>query len=122
MAEHPEADVLRQLELKLLNPDVRMNADEVEHLLSDDFVEFGGSGRVFDKATTIDRLERDQPFASTMTAFRARFLTADIALVTYRLSCSGCSGPPRRSLRSSIWKRTGGVWCLLFHQGTPCTD
>jgi glyoxylase I family protein len=122
MAEHSEADLLRQLELKLLNPDVRMNRDEVEPLLSDDFVEFGGSGRVFDKSTTADRLERDRPFARTMTAFRARFLTSHIALVTYRLSCSECSGPARESLRSSIWKRTGGVWRILFHQGTPCAD
>ena len=50
------ADLLRRLEVRLLQSDVRRSPTAVADLLADEFVEFGSSGRVFDKAQSIDPL------------------------------------------------------------------
>jgi hypothetical protein len=42
-AESPQANLIRQLEERLLRPEVRVSADQVGDLLADDFIEFGTS-------------------------------------------------------------------------------
>ena len=37
------------LERKLLDPDVRASSQELDRLIADDFVEFGSSGRIWNK-------------------------------------------------------------------------
>lgn len=108
-------DHLRRLELSLLDDAVRNRPDEVSALLADDFVEFGSSGRIFDKQQIIDAIRGDTGARRSVTDFRARALSDDVALLTYRVSGDG----GRSSLRCSIWRRSGGSWRMLFHQGTP---
>jgi hypothetical protein len=47
--------LLRELEERLLASDVRSSREDVSDLLADDFVEFGRSGRVYDRQQTIER-------------------------------------------------------------------
>jgi len=107
-----EAQTLRDLEERLLLPSVRASPDEVEPLLADEFIEFGSSGRIYDKEQIILLLQQEQGRARcTLTDFSARRLAADVVLVTYRVVES-------RTIRSSIWRLVDGRWCMVFHQGT----
>lgn len=56
------ANELRTLEEKLLQPDFRRNRAAVAELLADDFREFGSSGRTWDKQQILDKLESEPPF------------------------------------------------------------
>jgi hypothetical protein len=118
-----DEDVLRHLEEQLLSASVRRSAERVAALLVDDFVEFGGSGRVFDKAQIVADLAAEpltmSPVLRSLREFRVRKLAPDVALVTYRAVRSGADGGEAHSLRSSIWTRDAGSWRMVFHQGTP---
>ena len=121
-----EATLLRRLEEELLTPEIRHSPDQVRDLLSDDFVEFGSSGGVFNKQQVIEALEHEGPPDPTtrlsLVDFIARRLASDVILVTYRINQEGGPGTrPESRLRSSIWKLTEGRWQMVFHQGTPST-
>jgi hypothetical protein len=111
----PDADEqqVAQRELALLDPEVRRDPERMRALLHADFVEFGASGRVWDRTSivavtsgTVDRI--------VATEFSTARLGPDAILVTFRSDDQG-----RRALRSSVWIRDGEVgWVLRFHQGT----
>ncbi|MGZ4973160.1 MAG: DUF4440 domain-containing protein [Limisphaerales bacterium] len=52
---------LQKLEELMLKPNVRRSAEQLSQLLADEFREFGGSGRVFDKGQIIDALKNQSP-------------------------------------------------------------
>lgn len=107
---------LRQLEEELLQPEVRASAERVSGLLADDFVEFGSSGRVFDKKQIIELLGQEISTKRSLSEFALTVLAEDVVLVTYRATRS--SKPPVHSLRSSVWRLRNGRWQMVFHQGT----
>jgi GNAT superfamily N-acetyltransferase len=110
---------IRALELRLLDPEVRSSAEEMTRLLADDFLEFGASGRMFDKALIVGSVSREEPVEFSVADFEVRLLAPEIALATYRLCSRTLAGESRRfSLRSSLWIRAGDRWLLRFHQGT----
>ncbi len=112
--------VLRDLEERLLQPEVRHSPDELDRLLADEFVEFGSSGTVYDKQSIIDSLGEESGVRITISDFKAISLAADVAFVTYRaVFHSDTSESTHHSLRSSLWKLTEGSWQVVFHQGTP---
>lgn len=52
LSDVPVADMLRRLEHRLLQPQVRKSATALQELLADEFVEFGSSGScVWNEAT-----------------------------------------------------------------------
>jgi hypothetical protein len=118
-----EADLLRRLEGELLKPDVRRSEEQVARLLAEDFIEFGSSGRVYNKAQVIEALRHEPPDIKarvSLVDFSARRLASDVILVTYRtLQSGGLEVPAGSRLRSSIWKSIDGRWQMVFHQGTP---
>lgn len=113
------AEQLYQLETKLLQPEVRASTQAIADLLADEFVEFGSSGRVFDKAQIIASLKDETDLKRTMTDFKIKRLAANIVLVTYHITryVDGQT-ESAASLRSSIWRKTADRWQMLFHQGT----
>jgi hypothetical protein len=100
-------------ELALLVPAVRRDPDRVRAFLHREFMEFGASGRVWDR-TSIAAITERRHEPITATDMTARRLDTDTVLLTYR-----SHAPDRQSLRSSLWVREAGDWLLLFHQGTP---
>jgi hypothetical protein len=48
---------LRSLELSALDPTVRSSPGLLSRLLADDFIEFGSSGKIYDKQQIIDQLQ-----------------------------------------------------------------
>ena len=113
-------DRLRSLEEHLLNPVIRRNPALVAPLLADNFIEFGASGRVFDKASILEDLKNEAPRpASLLADFVIRELSPTIILATYRATRFDSSGAPvSQSRRSSIWAHVNGQWQITFHQGT----
>ena len=113
---------LLSLEERLLQPQTRKDATELASLLSDDFVEFGSSGAVFDKTSIISALSRETPTERSIIDFKASPLAEGIVLVTYRaIRRAGAAEAPVETLHSSIWKRVNGEWKMAFHQGTLAT-
>ncbi|HEV8548040.1 MAG TPA: DUF4440 domain-containing protein [Polyangiaceae bacterium] len=105
-------DEIRQLEERLLTPQVRGSRAELERLIADEFLEFGSSGRAFTKAGIIAQLASQPHVAqpAILEHFNVRMLAPGVVLATYRLASS---------LRSSIWRHEAAGWRMLFHQGTP---
>lgn len=106
---------LLKLETDLLDPEIRINHQQLKRLLADDFFEFGSSGNIFYKEDCIGpggvgvrRLSLDN--------FEIHPLALDVVLTTYRINDETRN---INTLRSSIWKFIDGRWQMFFHQGTP---
>jgi len=113
-------DLFRDLEDRLLQPDIRRSFDEIGPLLAADFLEFGASGAIYDRQHTIEGLANEQLMERSLTNFAIRSLAENVTLVTYHaVRRDPASGREWHSLRSSIWKLIDGRWQLTFHQGTP---
>jgi glyoxylase I family protein len=108
---------IRALERALLQPEVRRSAARLDDLLADGFREIGSSGRMFTRADILDMLPTETGVTFTISDFEIVRLSADIVLATYTVAKTA-DGQTARSLRSSIWTRSGGGWRMLFHQGT----
>jgi len=114
---------LRELEESHLRPDIRSSPGAMQLLLAEEFVEFGSSGRVFDRAAVIAALPGEPDFKSRIDDFVIRVLSSEVAVTTYRLSAwSTSGGQVRVTLRSSVWTQRDGQWVLVFHQGTPASE
>jgi hypothetical protein len=120
MTSRSVAGDLLGLEQRLLEPAVRASRDAVAFLLADNFAEFGGSGRVYDKEGVIRALQETPSTPATISEFKALSLTPDTVLVTYRITRQALPHELQsESLRSSIWQSIDGRWQLVFHQATP---
>ena len=111
---------LQSLEAELLKNPTRSSREGLEKLLSVDFVEFGGSGRIFDRDRMIASLVKwDGSSVHSIFDFTVLRLAEDAALVTYRLESVSTKGDDLpESLRSSLWIREDDGWVVRFHQGT----
>jgi hypothetical protein len=112
--------LLHTLEEQLLQPSVRKDPAALSYLIADDFLEFGTSGRVYDKAAILAALASEPPDPpAVLTHFGARPLADNVVLVTYRTTRPSPSGHPIVAQRSSIWVYRDSRWQITFHQGTP---
>jgi hypothetical protein len=115
----PDEDVqlVIDLELRLLQRQARASAEELDTLLHPDFVEFGASGRKWDRSQRTTSLTGGQlpggQAAITASEITGARLADDVVHVTY-VSLRD----RRRARRSSIWRRTDAGWRIYFHQGT----
>ena len=121
--ERSQRDIVRQLEERLLQPEVRRSAQDLAELLADEFIEFGSSGHVFNKLEILEHLQHEEPAKRSFSDFRATLLAPGVMLTTYRSTRLNAQGTPATSsLRSSIWKLQDGHWKMVFHQGTLAAD
>lgn len=112
--QHPWFQELAANEMEMLDPAVRSDPVRVRELLHEDFIEFGSTGRVYNKKILVEMLRTERPSTVSIRDFTVRPLSSDTALVTYRTV--GQAGQEAR--RSSVWVRQDGVWRMVFHQGT----
>jgi hypothetical protein len=111
-----------ELETSLLRPEVRASRDALSKLLANDFVEFGSSGRIYDRDQVIDGLVQESsapPVERKTHDFSVHRLSEVVVLVTYRVSRRMPGGGEFQTLRSSVWQLRGDQWQMVFHQGTP---
>ena len=110
---------LYDLEDRLLQPEIRRSGEEISRLLADDFIEFGVSGRTFDKLQVVEELPHTPAVPAVIKDFQVKVLAPDVVLATYRaVKTHEAREEMRNSLRSSIWKFLDGRWQMVFHQGT----
>jgi hypothetical protein len=107
------ADELRMLEQQLLDPAMRADAAFLEQILADDFQEIGQSGRRYDKPTAMSELAVAPGFDGprTILDFEAREVQEGLVLAIYVIAETATQ-------RSSLWRKRGGMWQLVFHQAT----
>ena len=92
-----------EYEISLMDPEVR-RSEKVGEFVADDFMEFAGNGRIFNKSDALVIMKRNIVRTLAIEEFRVRELSPDIALVTYRVRSHGFGGAPSRvSVCSSIW-------------------
>jgi hypothetical protein len=108
----PLQDEILKLEEQLGAPAVRSSVDLLAHLVSDEFVEYGSAGKIFTRQDVIEQMLAAPNVSIALLDFRVLAISSDVALATYRTG---------RSVRSSIWRREGQYWRIVFHQGTPIT-
>ena len=89
---------IRRLELRLLDPEVRASPGELSRLIADDFVEFGSSGRVYDKQGVIASLQGEMGVSFSVRDFQARILASDVVLATYRITRSMANNEQPKNL------------------------
>jgi len=109
-----------QLEETLLQRHTRADRAMLQKLLHDDFEEVGASGAIVTKADAIAWLLRDDDQVQwSLSGFKIRQLSDELVLANY---CAHktyvVNGAVKRSMRSSLWKKTASGWAMLFHQGT----
>jgi hypothetical protein len=114
-------DELRQREPIFHQPAFGDSRADHERLMVDDYWEIGASGRRYSRAYVLDILDqrrgKPEPAVLTTSDFQCRQLAADVYLLTYTLGQD-----QRRTRRSTIWRRTGNDWQIVFHQGTVVAD
>lgn len=99
----------------------RFDPDLMDKTFAESFVEFGRSGRRYERAEMI--FESD-PYAVIdaelpLPDYALELIAPDVALATYT-SIVAFGERVERGRRSSIWVKVEGRWKLRFHQGTPC--
>lgn len=100
------------------------NADRsyFEALIAEDYVEVGGSGRIYSRErvidTVVDRYDREEPAVEyNVDDFAVRQIAPQIFLATYMLSQPD-GHETRVTRRSTIWTDSTGNWQVVYHQGT----
>ncbi len=103
------------LERALWEAQTRLDPDFMEHVLAEDFGEYGRSGRVY--ARTDALAVTDDTIDAHLRDIEVDDVAEGVVLVTY------VSEVQREELdlanRASLWVRRDGRWQLRFHQGTP---
>jgi hypothetical protein len=107
---------LRALEDSILDPAMRADPARMRALLAPEFMEFGASGRVFDRDGIIAVLAAEPTrVARQARGFKVRLIAPGAALTTWRVQ----RDDGIETLRSSVWQQQpDGRWLMVFHQGT----
>lgn len=113
------AGELKRLEETLLSPEVRRSRARLDALLADDFLEYGASGRIYDKPALLGMTDKAYDGQLSLHGFSAMALAPSVALVRYRSLLRRADGSESHALRCSVWSLTETGWKLVFHQGTP---
>ena len=87
------------LEGRLLQPEVRGSKEEIAMLLADDFVDFGSSGRIFDKTQVVEELPYSPTVPMMIEDFQLKVLSSHVILATYRIVRTN---EPREEMRNSL--------------------
>ena len=106
-----------KLELSLLEPGIRHSHAQLDKLIADDFIEFGSSGKVYNKNDLLKFLPSEGVREFSVADFEVKELSQNVILATYKTIENGAF-----SLRSSIWKQYGDEWQMVFHQGTKVQE
>lgn len=96
----------------------------LDQLITDDFIEFGASGKIFTKANLLAYAQEKKFNQSTIAIenFQIISLVNNIVLATYKaVKTIELARTTISSHRSSIWQFDADQeWRIRFHQGTPC--
>jgi hypothetical protein len=120
--------LIKGLEEKLLLQKIRSSREELEKLVSPDFIEYGSSGKIYNYLGIIAYLLANSAdtFNYTFVNFKTIRLSDDTILALYILETEK-NHKITITNRSSLWRREGDSegedswWRIIFHQGTRVT-
>ena len=111
---------LRDREPIFHRPEHGTKRSDFEAMTVIDYWEVGASGRIYDRQTCLDELDRryadrtyDPMAGLEVSDFAVREASDDVWLATY-----GLRQGERDTRRVSVWRRAGADWILIYHQGT----
>ncbi len=114
------SSILRELAARepiFHRPELGTTRADFDRMMAEDFSEIGASGRVFSRAFVLDLLEERHrtPRVESLqaTGFTVRELAEGLYLLHYDLMQG-----ERKTRRTTIWRREGEEWRIVFHQGT----
>jgi len=113
------ADLMKTLEVSFFDNEIRHSGEMLNNLISDEFIEFGRSGKTFNKQEIISMLVNNDAPRFKLDNFQINNLSGDVLLVNYISFIENENRQTEKSLRTSIWKLYGDKWKIIFHQGTP---
>jgi len=115
---------LRVLEAELHKPEIRSNRDQLTALLHESFVEYGRSGRRYDKEEILKQIPSKNSTESVWSQeYALQEIADDVALLLYKSAHINEDGKlTRHTNRSSLWQRTEVGWQMRFHQGTATDE
>lgn len=113
-----DAEQLTGLEEDLWREVSRFDVPYMEQVMAEDFIEFGRSGRMYDRQECLSHPRQPIDAVIPLPDLAVRMITRDVAQVTYNSHVT-YDGELLKGRRSSIWRRAGDSWELVFHQGTP---
>lgn len=111
---------IQGLEERLLHEDMRENPLLLDELLAETLVEIGYSGDMSSREEVIDwLLNKPKNDRWSLSNFCVNLLSPDIVLAVYQAQkIDNSERASAVSTRSSIWKRHGLQWKLIFHQAS----
>lgn len=113
------AELIKALEIELLQPEVRKSKDRLNELIADQFIEIGESGKQYNKQDILDALPKQSGIKFSPKDFKATEISSNVVLATFQLEKEIFSTREKMiSLRSSIWQNRNEKWQIVFHQGT----
>lgn len=110
-------ETLRRREPIFHRPEFGSTRADFERMTAADFREIGASGQRYSRAHVLDVLEQRAPDPAESTWVTRDFHCGELGPDTYLLTYTLEQGA-RISRRSTIWRRSGDDWLIVFHQGT----
>ena len=113
-------NLIKHLEERLLQEDIRSNPQILDELLGKEFVEVGVAGSITSREDVIDWLvNKDKNTKWSLDNFQLRVLAPNLVLCLYQATKKDTKQKTTNgSMRSSIWQLFGDQWKIVFHQGT----
>ncbi|MBX3617812.1 DUF4440 domain-containing protein [Nitrosomonas sp.] len=120
MESNALAELIRQLELKLLQTDLTAHPGLIDELLAEDFEEIDHNGEIRSRADVIGWLKiKDPAMQWIFKDFRIKALTHSTVLAIYSLQKTGQPDTGNAgSIRTSIWQYRNNQWKMVFHQAS----
>ncbi len=111
---------IQTLEEKLLHSDMQENPFLLDELLAQSFEEIGNTGNITSRQAVVEWLmNKNKNDRWLLTNFRINELSTDIVLAIYQARKVKSSNITAAvSTRSSVWKRYGSHWKMVFHQAS----
>ena len=111
---------IQTLEEKLLHTDMQENPFLLDELLAESFEEIDNTGNITTRQAVVEWLmNKNKNDRWLITSFRIKELSTDIVLAIYQAQkVGGRNNTVAVSTRSSIWKRHGSHWKMVFHQAS----
>lgn len=108
---------LKRLEESLWKRETRFDKTYMRSIISEDFFEFGRSGKIYTIDTTLSAPDQEINAVLPLKEFTIHEIDENVVLLTYISEAQ--YDVLEVSNRSSLWLKTENGWKLKFHQGTP---
>jgi hypothetical protein len=113
--------IVIDMELKLLDKNIRNSKNELEKYISKEFIEYGSSGRIYTYNDIVNiSSNKDEQIIYEILKIDTKILSDKIILILYIIEIKN-GNEKIISNRSSIWKKENNDWKIIFHQGTKAT-